>query len=308
MKKYRWGFLAVGVFAIASYFLLHRLFFSFFTSDPGNSWIRLKSDDQELIAGEKSDLLFLLVGVDQDPTDPNSRAARSDTMMLVQLDFDTGEMDLVSLPRDSYVSVDGEMTKLNHAHFLGGIDLLQKTLEDWLHIKILYYVQVDFQAVVDIVDAMGGIEYEVPDIGMPYKYIEDDRWKTLPHGRYTLDGKQALAYLRYRKGYETGDIGRVHAQQEFLKVVAKRLLEEDKIKLIPTLLEVAFNKVDTNIPWHRILGLLADLSTLKEGKLETHTLPGNGEYIDNISYYLVDEDGKDALISDVFSNYYRKVD
>lgn len=257
--------------------------------------------DQE----EKEDqLFFLLAGVDWDPDNHENQHTRTDTLMLVKVDFPKGEIRLVSLPRDSYVPVQGKMTKLTHAHYYGGMDLTLRTIRDWLGLDVEDYVEVNYQAVERIVDGMGGIEYTIPDNGIDYHVFDTNhKYKTLKPGKQVLNGAEALGYLRFRKGYINGDLGRVEAQQAFLKHFVNQVLSSNHIKMLPTLVTTVFNDVDTNISWTRIMKALGSLEDLKGGRMESSILPGDGAYYDGISYYVTDPQGTQAIIQENFPEY-----
>lgn len=264
-----------------------------------DGWIDVEkiANQQEVGQVVDRELFFLLAGVDLNDGETSSYS-RSDTMMLIKANFDTGDIDLISLPRDSRVSVDGTMTKLNHSHSKGGIDLTIQTIRDWLNVDLDYYVQMDFQAVKDIVDGIGGIDYTVPK-GVNFEF----EGVTIKEGPQHMNGADALAYLRHRKGYAEGDLGRVKAQQEFLKVLLKEAISPDKITSIPSYVRTYFDRVTTNIPWNLIVGMLTKVGNLHTDSLHTKIIPGEGMYIGDVSYYVVDEEKTQKMIEDTLSNY-----
>lgn len=264
-----------------------------------DGWIDVEkiANQQEVGQVVDHELFFLLAGVDLNDGETSSYS-RSDTMMLIKANFDTGDIDLISLPRDSRVSVDGTMTKLNHSHSKGGIDLTIQTIRDWLNVDLDYYVQMDFQAVKDIVDGIGGIDYTVPK-GVNFEF----EGVTIKEGPQHMNGADALAYLRHRKGYAEGDLGRVKAQQEFLKVLLKEAISPDKITSIPSYVRTYFDRVTTNIPWNLIVGMLTKVGNLHTDSLHTKIIPGEGMYIGDVSYYVVDEEKTQKMIEDTLSNY-----
>ena len=250
-----------------------------------------------------SELFFLLLGVDQNDGE-SSNFTRTDTMMLVKVDFANATVDLLSLPRDSRVKVDGVYTKLNHAHSMGGIRLTMESIRDWLNIDLDYFVEVDFEAVVKMVDAIGGVHYDVPDIGMDYIYERQDMTKDkIKPGPQELDGEQALGYLRYRAGYAQGDIGRVEAQQKFLKSVVEQIFKGSGIQQLPAYIKTVMEDVRTNIPWDEIIGMAGRVNELKGLQMNTHTIPGEGVYMDGVSYYEVDRKKTKKLIDRLLPNY-----
>lgn len=251
-------------------------------------------------------LLFLLAGVDKSASQDTSSydATRSDTMMLVKANFKTGEICLISLPRDSFVQVNDQYTKLTHAHAYGGMDLTMETIRKWLNLDLDYYVEINFDAVKTIVDSMGGVEYEIPDNGIEYRVADTKgNWKTLEPGKQKLNGEDALAFLRFRSGYATGDIGRIHAQQDFMKSFANQFLSQSKIKQAPAMVQLVVNDVNTNIPFHELSSLLGKIEVFKEAKLETYIIPGDGRYFQSVAYFIPYPKKTNKLIQEELSDF-----
>ena len=144
---------------------------------------------------------------------------RTDSMMLLYKPG-SGKSAMISLPRDSWVEIPGHgHAKLNAAYSWGGAPLLIKTIESSTGIRIDGYLEVGFLGVVEAVDAVGGIEV------CPESAIKDeDAHLDLPAGCQTLNGKNALGYVRMRKSDQTGDIGRMTRQREVIGKVAKKAM------------------------------------------------------------------------------------
>lgn len=267
-------------------------------------WIDIEKLKSQTTVGKvvEDELFFLLTGVDVNEGESHDNV-RTDTMMLMKVNFSAGTIDLISLPRDSYVEIDGRMTKLNHAHAYGGIDLTISTIRKWLDIDLDYYIEVDYHAVQSIVDALGGVEYTIPDNGIKYDYYVGKTRHELKTGKQVLNGEQALGYLRFRQGYADGDLGRVKAQQDFMKALAKQLLTSNGVTKLMSVLKTYFNDVRTNIGWQDMLGFASNLGALKGKEIVTHTLPGEPIMVDGVSYLQVDEVKAAEIIRSVLPNY-----
>lgn len=176
---------------------------------------------------EQPGTAVLLVGSDaRDDLTPEERSRlrtgstegrRTDTMMILYTP-PSGRSALISLPRDSFVSIPGhKKNKLNAAYAFGGAPLLIQTVEANTGIRIDGYLEIGFLGLVDTVDAVGGIEV------CPKAPIKDkDSHLDLPAGCQTLDGVTALGYVRMRKADPRGDLGRMERQREVIgKVVGK---------------------------------------------------------------------------------------
>ena len=239
------------------------------------------------------DLLFLLVGLDHTG---DNEPTRTDTILLVRVNAEEKAITMLSIPRDSRVPVDGEYDKINHAHAYGGIEETLQTVRDFLHLDIDYYMEVDYETVKGAVDAIGGVEYTVPE-GVE---INLDGVQIHP-GKQRFDGVKALTFLRNRATYAEGDLGRVHAQQEFLQAVLRDSMSWKNFFRFPFLLQAISANAHTNIGIFGNLGLGFDVVTGGAKHIEVHTVPGEGDYIDGISYYVPWEEETRALAAELFS-------
>ena len=156
----------------------------------------------------KTALTFLVVGSDTRADVPEGERpdGRSDVMMLLRVSADRQKAQVISLPRDSWVSVPGYgMSKLNAAYAYGGPTLLVQTIENLTGVRIDHYAAIDFQGFVQMTDSLGGVDVQVAEATSngPYTYEA---------GLNHLDGEEALYYVRQRYGLPGGDfeIGRAH--------------------------------------------------------------------------------------------------
>jgi len=225
-------------------------------------------------------------------------------MMLIKVNFETGEINLLSIPRDTRVTVKGKQDKINHAHAYGGIELTLKTVRDFLNLDVDYYVKVDYKIVMDIVDAIGGVEIDVPQ-NMKYSdpYADPPLNINLKKGLQVLDGQKAHDFLRFRSGYKEGDIGRIKAQQMFMKELVKQTLQLKNITKLPKLVEAYFDNVDTNIPKSVILKGALAANKINVEKMVTNTIPGEGKRINGGDYWIYNPDETEALVKEMFGDY-----
>lgn len=238
---------------------------------------------------------ILLVGIDARYEDEISR---SDTNLLLSIDPKNNKIVIISLPRDTFVELPGYegYQKLAHAHSYGGVPLLIKTVENLLGIEIPFYVEVNFEGFIKMIDLIGGVTIDV-EKDMNYESYLGDVKIHLKKGLQHLDGEKALMYVRFRMD-ETGDIGRMERQQKFLKAIIEQSLKiKNTIRLQKVLVELK-NWVKTNLePWQIIkLGVL--FKTIDSGDIITMTLPGYpGWYSDGLSYYFLYSDKLEELIN-----------
>ena len=239
------------------------------------------------------DMVFLLAGVDDTG---KGTPQRTDTLMVVRLNFLKGKTTILSIPRDTYVRVDGKYTKINHAYAYGGANLTVETIRDFLGMDLDYYMIIDYPTVKAVIDAMGGVSYDIPEKASP---VEGERYKT---GSQTLKGEEALFYLRHRQGYPRGDIDRVQAQQAFIKEAAVQAMSPGKFYRWPNILSAFAAHSKTNIPSVPMVPRAPRLMTMATN-VETIQLPGRPATIQGISYYMVDQAAAQNMARQYFSPF-----
>lgn len=251
----------------------------------------------------KNEMLFLMMGVDSKDI-KKSKGTRTDTLMLMKANFDTGEIGILSLPRDTRVLVKGKEDKLNHAHAYGGPDLTMKTVRDFTGLDVDYYVKVDYKAVKGIVDAIGGVEIDVP-MRMSYNDPTADPPLNinLKKGLQILDGNDAHDFLRYRSGYPDGDLGRINVQQYFVKELIKQTLKPKNIFKLPKLVETYYDYVETNIPMSGILKGVVAANKMDVDNIDTNTIPGENKRIGGLDYLIYNREETDMIIKRMFGDY-----
>lgn len=264
--------------------------------------------EEELIEKEEAkevvdELVFLMMGVDSEDV-RQAKGTRTDTMMLTKVNFETGRIDILSLPRDSRVYVNGREDKLNHAHAYGGTPLVLDTVRDFLEIDLNYYVKVDYRAVTSIVDAIGGVEIEVPQ-RMYYSdpTAEPPLYIDLYPGLQVLDGKNSHDFLRFRSGYPEGDLGRIKAQQYFLDELIRQTLQPKNLLKLPQMVKSYYDYVDTNISLATILKGVSVAGKLDSENIHMNIITGENENIGGLDYLIYDRDSTEEIVNELFSDY-----
>lgn len=275
------------------------------TDDDPNEQVEPGQVDTKI----KNEILFLMMGVDANDV-KDSKGTRTDTMMLTKVNLETGNIDILSIPRDTRLSVNGKLNKVNAAHAIGGPELSLETVSDFLGIEIDYYVKVDYKIVQEVVDAIGGVEIDVP-LNMKYNdpTSEPPLNINIKKGLQVLDGKNAHDFLRWRHnnsytiGYPEGDVGRIQAQQYFIKELVKQTLKTKNILKLPTLIETYFENVETNIPIGIMLKGAAAAKNINVENMKTATVPGVGEYVGDTSYYIYSREETNQIVVEMFGDY-----
>ncbi|MGB9839330.1 LCP family protein [Thermovenabulum sp.] len=244
---------------------------------------------------------ILLLGLDAGTigADEKHNRYRSDTMMLFSLDLKEKKVNVLSIPRDTRVVLPGEgFQKINAAMAFGGPDLAVDVVSKLLNVPVHYYVTVNYEGFKKIVDAIGGVEIEI-DRRMKYDDNAGNLHIDLKPGLQVLDGEKAEQFVRFRH-YPEGDIARVRAQQKFLKATAKALLQPANILKIPRLIQIVQENVKTDISPVNLVKLANFARQLKEEDVETYTLPGTGQYIGGVSYFIPEEEKVKELVNAIF--------
>ncbi len=251
---------------------------------------------------DNDELIFLALGIDAKELTENNKE-RSDTMMLFKVDKSTGNISILSIPRDTRVMIRGRSgeEKVNHAHAYGGPELSVETVRDLLGIDLEYYVRVDYKIVEEFVNLIDGVEVDVP-MNMKYTDLKADPplYIDLKEGRQVLNGNEALQFLRFRKGYKDQDLGRIKAQQQFMVAAMDKTLKPANIVKIPQMIKAYYKYVDTNIPLDTLTKFAMKAKKFDTENMHVVTLPGEPETIDGISYFIPDEDESAQLVKKLF--------
>lgn len=249
---------------------------------------------------------ILVMGVDL--PEPGEEGAdqlfsgRSDTMLLVRVNPEAGKVDLLSIPRDTQVSIPGEgVAKINHANLVGGPELVAETIQTNLGpVPIDRYVRVSTGALRELVDLLGGVEVNVPQ-RMVYTDNTQGLNIDLEEGWQTLNGDQAEQFARFRAD-GNGDIGRVQRQQILMKALRERLTHPTVIPRLPQVMRVMMRYVDTNLTLEETLALANMAMEIEPNDLQMVMLPGRfsspSEYI--ASYWILDP----AATQQVMNNFF----
>ena len=266
---------------------------------------------------KKEKVYALVVGVDEDQT-------RTDTMILACFDPETSEIAMLSLPRDSQVTVPAErvkelhaiggqipsngVCKLNEVHHYAymadkeiAVDYLRAQVQDLLGVEIDFYAKVDFAALTYLVEQIGGVEFDVP-VRMYYHDPDQNLTIDLQPGIQTLNGNKAQQLLRFRSYPSGDDLARMKTQQEFIKAfIAQALTKDSIVKNIPAFVAAALKYVETDFNMTELPGYLKYLSSFSSDKITTYTLPiARTEIIGGKDYVILDEQGCIDLVQDIF--------
>ncbi|MDW8745716.1 LCP family protein [Streptococcus suis] len=241
-------------------------------------------------------LTILLMGVDMDQATRGGdwEGGRSDSMILVTVNPKTKETNMMSLTRDIMVEIaeangesSGTVEKLNHSYSYGQAPMAIATIEKMMDINIDRYIEINMDGLVELVDAVGGIEVN-NTLGFPISISEHEPAYTsiVQPGKQLVNGDQALVYARMRYDDPEGDIGRQRRQREVITAIIKKLLQLDGFTQYKKILTAISNNMRTNIEISpatipNLLGYKDSVS-----KLNSYQLRGVDQMVDAIYYQL----------------------
>ena len=240
----------------------------------------------------------LVLGVDKD-------GLRTDTIIVASYDLDNNKVSMLSIPRDTRMYVGNRYQKINAAHAIsqsGKIKGPQGSIEAVTRltgIPINYYVEFSFDAFKNTIDALGGVDFDVPR-DMDYEDPVQDLYIHLKQGYQHLDGDKAEQLVRFRR-YPEGDIARVRMQQDFVKAVAEQKLNVGILTKLPDIYNVLKDDVSTNFTIMDITKYVNNLKELSSDNIQMFQLPGQfggAEY--TTSYWIPNMDEIKTLVQTEF--------
>ncbi|MEC1263193.1 LCP family protein [Bacillus subtilis] len=242
-------------------------------NDNGQSVKRIKEFDPK-----KDSFTVLLLGIDS----RNSKGetvddARSDANVLVTFNRKNKSATMLSIPRDSYVNIPGYgYDKFTHAHAYGGVKLSAKTIENLLDIPVDYVIESNFDAFKDVVDELNGVSINVKNEKIVNQIKKDTKGKvTLKTGVQTLNGEEALAYVRTRKA--DTDFQRGQRQMEVLNAIIKKSKSLSSIPAYDDIVDSLGENLKMNLSLNDAIGLFPFITSLKS--VDTEQLTGSDMYL-----------------------------
>lgn len=232
----------------------------------------------------------------------------ADTMMLANLNPETMRISIMSIPRDTKVTIKKKERKINYAFPSGGIDLSVKTASELLDVNIKYYVFVDTEAFRDIIDLLDGVNYYVP-ANLDYDDPTQNLHIHLKKGQQTLNGSEAEQFVRFRKPnrwnkevrkfYDGSDIKRTEAQQNFMRELMKQKLNLQYLPKLTSVINTVFANVETNFTLNEVVKMTGFISKFKVDNVNFIPMPGI-PYDASPWYYLCDVKEARKIIQESF--------
>ncbi len=233
---------------------------------------------------------FLILGTDKGEK-------RTDLILLCQYNEADNTLNVMQIPRDTKVENNRNDKKINSAYGSKyGIKTVKSEVESITGIYPDNYFAVNFKGFRKLIDAIGGVEFNVP-IDMKYTDPEQGLNIDISKGYQTLNGEKAEMFMRFRQnnngsGYAEGDIGRLKAHKSFYQATIDKLLSFEGVFNIAEIIDAANDNVKTDFTFADLFKYMDDIKKLNENSVKIFMLPGKGEYISQngmkISYYIPD--------------------
>lgn len=239
--------------------------------------------------GGSQDTSILVVGLDLEP--PH----RSDTVMVMHLGLDTLQARVVSVPRDLRVELPtGGHDKLAHAYPFGeqhdgqGLEWVKQSVEKLLGVQVPYYVQINFDGFVQLVDDLGGVDIYV-ERALKYRDRAQDLVIDIQPGYQHMDGETLLKYVRFRHD-ALGDIGRMERQQNAILAVLAALKQGDTYRRLPAVVTSLRDTFVTNLTWDQIAALSRQVPKINDENIRSMTVPSDCTMMHGVSYQVASDD------------------
>ena len=265
---------------------------------------------------ELEEFRALILGVSKDIS-----VDLTDTIIIASYNPATQKATLLSIPRDTFVGESraraDSYDKINAIYQKEGAEGTLKKVNKLTGLNIKNYIVISNNALVELVDEIGGVEFDVP-MNMYYTSKKQGLYINLKKGKQKLNGEQAEGLVRFRKSNKNGvyttysaeygndDFGRMRTQREFIKAVAKQTLKAKNITKIGELIEIVKRNVKTNIKdWNQVKEYIPYAVEFNTDNLQSENIPGDSRRIPagtGLWFFLADEEKTEELVEELFKN------
>lgn len=237
----------------------------------------------------------------------------SDTIIIGSYDPKTQEASMLSIPRDTFIGdskYNASVYDKINSLYNNGKDP-QKTLNavnELTGLNITNYVVIDTKALVELVNEIGGVEFNVP-IDMKYDDYSQELHVNLKEGWQTLTGEQVEQLVRFRHNsdgstysseYGIEDFGRMRTQREVITAIAKQTIQLKNVKEIGKILDIVKKYVKTNMDFQSLKDYIPYAINMNTENIKAEQLPGEPKYINGISFFLHDEEETETMVNELF--------
>ena len=269
---------------------------------------KMPETDRPLGARRDGCCTVLLCGTD-------AEGARTDTMLLLFLDRNGKQARLLSLPRDTMVNRTSAVPKLNGAFWANGgstgdrakgMDTLMDYVKDLVGFRPDGYMLIDLDCFADLVDAMGGVTYDVP-MDMEYNDPTQELYINLKQGTQKLNGQEAMWLVRFRSGYAMADLERVRVQRDFLNTAIRQWKSLTRLPRAPYAAVLLMRNTETDLSYRNLCWIALTLVRCASGGFDSDTLPGEPKYVNGGAYYVEDRAKAAELVNERYNPYEKEI-
>lgn len=222
---------------------------------------------------------ILILGVD------DSIRQEADTILVLSFSNDTGKSRIISIPRDTWITMQGNSGRIGTIYGWGGVNRMVKEVSQLLRISIHQYIIIDMATFAELIDVLGGLDIYVEE-NMDYDDEAAGLSIHIGQGYQHLSGEEVQKYLRYR-GEKLGDVGRVQRQQKFIKALYAKVLQLDTIPKLPAIADIFRNRMETSAEIFDSAHLANVLRRMSSDPPTTLMLPGSenvdGAWVPNVA-------------------------
>ena len=275
-----------------------------------------ENGDEPATTGGRKDgyYTFLLLGKD-------TSSGSTDTIILVSYDVPNQQVNMMSIPRDTAVNVPWSVKKVNSVYSAkessgGGLENLKQQVAYLTGVMPDFYVLIEWEAVGEVVEALGGVEFDVPR-NMNYDDPYQDLHIHLEKGLQVLNGEEAMGVIRYRHdnvradgvmpGYADGDLGRTKTQQAFLKACAKQALQLGNVTKVKEFVRIFMEHVETDLPLQNMIWFATQAMGMDADTIQSCTMPNTPVSFHAGSYVLPNGEEILEVVNQQFNPYNRDI-
>ena len=289
-RRVRWGrlllFIVIALALVVGSFFLGRMAFKILFAPKVPVVASTEDIGTDEILNKRINVLLL--GIDDGDSEDFGIEApkRTDAILVVSFDTEHNEVSILSIPRDTRVSIPGHRTpdKINAAYAYGGIKLAKQTVANLLQIPIHYYILANWQGFIQIMDILGGVDLYV-DHNMNYEDPYANLEIHLKQGFQHLNGRKAGEYVRFRHD-ELGDIGRVQRQQKFFKALASEFFSVGNVVKLPAITGALEKNVETDMDTLTMIRAANSFKLFGGERVQSEMIYGDFKTIDGLSYWV----------------------
>lgn len=294
------------LFIILLLLIIFGIWFAKRIYDMSGNWIAVLLGHNQQTVQNLDKLQFLILG---------ESTGMSDTIIVCSYDPKTQKASMLSIPRDTFIGTDKKNThttdKINSLYTHG--ETPEKTIaavNKITGLNLQYYIIVDTEALRELVDDIGGVEFEVP-IDMDYDDGEQNLHIHLKQGLQTLNGEQSEGLVRFRHNsdgssysysYGDNDFGRMKTQRNFIISLAKQTAKFKNVTEIGNIVDIFKKYVKTNLDWNKLKDYIPYAINMDMDSIQTAQLPGVADYLGILSFFLYDEDETKEIVDQLFND------